>query len=437
MQRSVFLRCLLTSSCFALAIACGDDSNGGGAAGSGATGGGGGGTGGSVMDPDPINANCPASQGPFEGEYGMKGDCCYRKSNTARLASMMGDTATLEYRLTLFLPTNLPELQSTLIEGSTIQRFDAEEQHLLFRFTLPRQDGEFVAGKGKAQIGAGRYNCNGTYSFYDDQAAPVVGGITDKGRWEASVVDIEFDPGAETWEEQSHTVWATSTNRQVTYLPYIMTMGDKALEWEAASQGFDIIEMPPIEDAIDCVGERESMSSWKAGGKSVSYQRLDLNNESAISTLSNISLAQLQSFGAFVIDANDPNKNKDTPAYDPTKAARCMPGSSGCLWKALPDSLCPVTEDEMSKWGCHVGDPNNADKAPVNCTMEAPTTVLDPDKDPNAKEGQCCDPLAKGTNGLPACNAYRLVSEFTAAAAEITDDPASSLQPKCNPAGGM
>jgi hypothetical protein len=420
-----------------LAVACGDDGgdDGNGGGGAGASGNGGGGNGGMVAEPDPINANCPANQGPFDEPYGLKGKCCYRKSNTARLASMTGDSATLEYRLTSFLPKNIPELNTVLINTTTYSRFDNEEQHLLFRFTLPRTNGEWAMGDGTAQIGAGRYNCDGTYSFYNDSAAPVVGNITDKGRWEASKVAIKFDPTADNWEDQAHTVWATSTNRGVTYLPYIMTMGDKALEWEAASQGFNIIEMPAIEDAIDCIGSRPDMSTWMAGGKSESYQRLDLNHASKISTLLNISLAQLQSFGAFVSDPNDANKNRDTPAYDPTKAERCMPGS-GCVWKKLPDSLCPVSEDEQSKWGCHVGYKNNPDNVMTNCTMEAPSGVLDPDKGSNVSQGQCCDPLAKNTDGLPACNAFRLVSEFSAAAAEITDNPSGTLQPKCNPAGG-
>jgi hypothetical protein len=36
-------------------------------------------------------------------------------------------------------------------------------------------------------------------------------------------------------------------------------------------------------------------------------------------------------------------------------------------------------------------------------------------------KGQCCDPLGMSTT-LPACNAYRLVQDFVAAAAEIDDN---------------
>ena len=44
--------------------------------------------------------------------------------------------------------------------------------------------------------------------------------------------------------------------------------------------------------------------------------------------------------------------------------------------------------------------------------------------------GQCCDPLGQSTT-LPACNAYRTVGKFVAAAAEITDEPRNSLPPVC------
>jgi hypothetical protein len=46
-------------------------------------------------------------------------------------------------------------------------------------------------------------------------------------------------------------------------------------------------------------------------------------------------------------------------------------------------------------------------------------------------EGQCCDPLGAGTNGLPACNAFRMVYEYAASAAEIADERSDELPPVC------
>jgi hypothetical protein len=415
-------------------LACGDDSGGGGAgtgagtgspSGSGATSGGGAGMGGMMAD-DPINADCQNKQGPFDGAYGQKGKCCYRTSNSSRLPAMTSGMATLEYRLTYFVPSNHPlTLSSDLISGTTADRFDKEEQHLLFRFKVPYMDGKFTAGMGTAQIGAGAYDCMGKYSFYSDTAAPETPVFKNAARWSTTEVPIMFDPTKTTWEQQAHTIWASNINRKVTNLPYIQSMGDKPLEWEAASQGFDIVKMPKIEDAINCVGTRVDAERWMGGGQTVSYQRLNINNKSAIQVLLNISLAQLQAFGMSI------GPMKDDPKYDVLTAKRCMPGSAGCQWLKLPDSMCPETDEEMGMWGCHIADPANVDKVPVKCSMEKPTAVLDPDKGATT-EGQCCDPLGEMKDGLPACNSYRLISDFVAAAADITDAPTTKVQQKCN-----
>lgn len=429
MRKSIFLGCLYACAVSTVLVACGDDSGGGaaggGAAGSTPTSGTGGTAGGMMVMDDPINADCPIKQGPFVGDYAMKGPCCYRKSNTSRLATATGGKATLEYRLTYFVPNNHDKTISGItINAATISRWDAEEQHLLFRFIVPYEGGEFKAGMGTAQIGAGRYNCDGTYSFYTETAAQNTPAVMDPKRWATSPVPITVDPTKTTYQEQVHTIWATNINRNVTYLPYILQSAGKPLEWEAASQGFTITKMPPLKDALNCVGTRPDMDRWVPGGETVSYQRLDLNSKSAINILANISLAQLQAFGSGI------GAMKDDPKYSPTTAKRCKPGEPDCQWLKLPDSLCPVTPDEINSWGCHVGDPMNEDMAKTNCTPEKPTGVLDPDKAAGTSEGQCCDPLATG-GALPACNAYRLLSDFTAAAAEITDMPSDKLQPEC------
>ena len=406
-----------------LAAGCGGDDHGGGNAADGGKDSGEGRGGGDVPADDALNPDCPANAAakPYDGKYGMKGACCYRTSNTSRL-NASADTATLEYRVSYFVTNNHPKsITNPIIANSTIQGSEKEEQHLLFRFVLPRKDGKFVAGEGSATIGPGRYNCDGTYSFYSDTAATASAGLTDKARWSATPVKILFDPTKSAWQEQSHTVWATNVNRRPSYLPYVLSSGDKGLQWEAASQGFNFLEMPPLDGAINCIGERPDDHSWRPGGKTISYERLDLNSTSAITALGNISLSHLLAFGATGM--------KGDPTYDVLKASRCVPGSSGCQWQKLPESLCPVG-DEMNNWGCHVGDANNEDNVPVNCTEEAPSGVLDPDLGATT-EGQCCDPLAQNTRGLPACNAYRLVADIVAGAVEITDAPADSLQPNC------
>jgi hypothetical protein len=120
-----------------------------------------------------------------------------------------------------------------------------------------------------------------------------------------------------------------------------------------------------------------------------------------------------------------------------TTTERCVPdnppaadfASRACPWIKLPDSLCPEAGHE-SMFGCHLGALTNVNNeagypSSVACTMDAPSSTL-PDE-----QGQCCDPLGAGTDGLPACNAFRVINDFAASAAEITDAPSNDLQPVC------
>jgi hypothetical protein len=101
----------------------------------------------------------------------------------------------------------------------------------------------------------------------------------------------------------------------------------------------------------------------------------------------------------------------------------------------LPESLCPETAEQKAMWGCHIGAVDNEGDAdfpggyPTNCTQEAPTSALDPDLGATS-EGQCCDPLGQSPT-LPACNAWLLRQDYTAAAAEITDEPTNLLPTAC------
>ena len=66
----------------------------------------------------------------------------------------------------------------------------------------------------------------------------------------------------------------------------------------------------------------------------------------------------------------------------------------------------------------------------LRCTAEASSSPLDPDSGATS-DGQCCDPLGQ-SSALPACNAYRTVQRYVAAAAEITDEPRDTLPPICD-----
>ena len=62
-----------------------------------------------------------------------------------------------------------------------------------------RKSGVPIAGPGTTQQGVGRYNCDGTYSFYGPTAATdrtAINGESDPGRWASIKVPAQFDPAA-------------------------------------------------------------------------------------------------------------------------------------------------------------------------------------------------------------------------------------------------
>jgi hypothetical protein len=427
MRNWAFLSCLLACCVSLSAAGCGGDDGGsdkpsGGAAGK--DGAAGGGSDPVVNNPDEPNSNCPGATGdvgPHDGQYAQKGKCCYRTSNKARI-DKDASTRTLEYRLNYFLLTNHQKtIDRNILGGVTINRYDAEEQSILFRLTEPQEGGKVVKGTGHSQIGGGRYNCDGTYSFYSDKAAPPDVGTKKPDRWSVPAFETQVDP-SKTDKDMVRPTWEASlpVKNHPSSLPYLD--GDFHLDWEGESQGFDIIQMPSGDDYLDCVGSRKDESKWTPGGKTVAFGRLDLNDTDLIDQLG-VNFCQLMAFGRMEGAAD--HKCQDTP--------RCMPDSKDCAWQRLPDSLCPVTDDEMKSWGCHLGWGENPDNAPdvkPHCTKD-PAKDVNTDKNPDY-EGQCCDPLAMGTDGLPACNAWLQINEFVAAAVQITDKPSDTVQESCH-----
>lgn len=417
MRNWAFLGCLVAGSFLSFG-ACGD-AEGDDNADKGAAGSGGSSNDEVIQNPDPPNLDCPLNDiGPQTGPYAPSGKCCYRTSNKARIKEDSSERI-LQYRLNYFLLINQQKTIDPALLGSiTINRFDGEEQSILFQFKMPQENGKVVKGPGKTRIGAGRYNCDGTYSYYSQTAAPPDVGTKDPARWHVPELDSNVDPSKPGKDlTRSSYEMSLPLKNKPNSLPYLDA--DGKLDWEGSSQGFDIIEMPTGDDHLDCVGSRKE-SKWEPAGKTIAYGRLDLNDTDTIDQLG-VNFCQLMAFGRAEGAAD--HKCLTTP--------RCEPGSQGCPWQRLPDSLCPVTDDEKKAWGCHLGYGGNPDNGPVklNCTKDAPKDI-NPDK--GTSEGQCCDPLAKGTDGLPACNAWLQINDFVAAAVKITPKDSDTLQENCH-----
>jgi hypothetical protein len=374
------------------------------------------------------NFDCPLSVQPLSGSCAPAGECCHRSSNIAKLATLKPDEpAQVEYRLNFVDITNhpltigTPDLVRTAASRAEVC---AGEQCLLWRFTAPRSGGKFVAGKGEVEIGVGAYNCDGTYSFYGPKAAPDRTkeiGESEPGRWQAVSVPADVDP-TKDGIDRYHIPFATNKNREVARSIFVWPQ-DYSIDWELASAGFEITGFDTSEAGLDCMGTRDGFA-WSTVGGFVSYSPL-AGNDKDISNQILQTYCSLLGFGIL------PEGMKDK---DCLTTERCTPGANGCTWLKLPDSLCPNDAAERAIFGCHLGAEGNVNgekgyPSALDCSKDAPTEPLDPDKGATSK-GQCCDPLGKSTS-LPACNAYRTVGVFVAAAAEITDKPLNGLAPNC------
>lgn len=410
--------------------AAGMGSAGAGAAGTPAAGTGGttAGTGGGAapmcINTGELNTDCPQVQ-PLTGDCAPREACCHRASNAVK-ESMLGDDdpLVLEYRINYSNTVNHPlTIGTDLLANSTTTRYENEQQSTLWRFQAPRQGGMEASGPGMATFGVGRYNCDGTYSYYSDTAAPARAGVTDNvARWASRTVMADVDV-TKTGADRITTTFANTSNRDLTYTPFLDSAGNM-LDWELIHQGFDILSIETTGAGRDCIGARNT-GLWEAGGQFVIYTPIAENDAQTITLISQ-TYCQLVAFG-ILPEGMRGMKCMDTP--------RCLPGSDSCLWVKLPDSLCPVTDAEKGLFGCHLGATGNVNMEEgypetVDCTMEAPTSPADPAV---GSPGQCCDPLgdADPDNTLPACNAYRLIQDYVAAAAEITDTLANEVQPNC------
>lgn len=422
----------------ALAVGCGGGDDTSGSGGDMGTGG----SGGSDYVPTDINRDCP----DVVGADAQQGECCYRnESNTSRFDAAPDGDVELEYRMNWQYTINHPNsLTSDFLKGLAAGRNEDEQQSLLVRFTLPKENDELVAGSGVLTMGQGRYNCDGTYSFYTTGAAPVLDqpdnmfpNSEDSGRWEAVDLPADFDPALSG--RDALQIAFEDRFRGKSYTPFLDS-NTYEYDWEIVTEFLDLTTWDDISaNDLDCVGNINADGSWNATGEFTVFARIDDNmlGDNGINALGNIYFGQLVAFGILSAadfrdtqtgEMCDPATDGETCRWpDPLTEERCDPATADCKWLKLPDSLCPESNDERDIFSCHVGYEGNPDGRPTNCTATAPTT---PRNDPDGDEGQCCDPLGQSTD-LPACNAYLLVNEFVAASAQITDEPVGEIQQDC------
>ncbi|MDD9965188.1 MAG: hypothetical protein OXR73_03115, partial [Myxococcales bacterium] len=241
-----------------------------------------------------INLECPETTRPLTGRGAKRGPCCYRgEPNSVRVdAYGDGPESVIEYRANYLVQTNHPDSLSLMaLVNTAIERSDHEEQSLLIRFVTARMDGAQASGPGSITLGQGRYNCDGTYSFYANDAAPTGGdfpGADDPSRWAPKVVPITVD-ASKQGRESATIAFADNYNGRA-YTPFVHS-GTYEYEWELVTQGFNIRNLGTDREDLDCQGRRNG-GMWEPGVDTEAYVVLSDNHHKS----NGIPLLQGQTF---------------------------------------------------------------------------------------------------------------------------------------------
>jgi hypothetical protein len=149
---------------------------------------------------------------------------------------------------------------------------------------LPRTNGAAVSGMGMLEIGTGRYNCDGTYSFYSNTAAPEKVGIsTDPARWAPRKVMVKVDT-TKTGVDRITPLFTDPASNQLTYTPFL-TDPKVEYDFELLNQGFKMTQADFSGEGRDCIGKRVR-KDWDNGGEFVIYTPMKGNDTQPIHIVS-------------------------------------------------------------------------------------------------------------------------------------------------------
>lgn len=383
---------------------CGDDD---GSAGTGGASGSGGApsvcTGAATDDPNCINEDCP-NISPTTGPRAMKGACCFRVSNAdrAKAAWDAGELATIEFRQNALITSTQPAtVGNPLIQASLAMTYESDWSN-----TLVRVEGIPKTGSAEVTvtIGAGRSNCDGTYSFFGEGSAPDHEGRTDGDRWAAAVMTGTWD-----WSTpEKLTVAPADRAPGVRWGPVAKTDGlfgyeqpSQDLYYEFTFEGASGDDVDA--EALNCVGGEFDTPAWNANLVQTTFFPISELENSSVD-----SLTLTQNFCSFMgVGFMRPELCDEVPRVNPdgvTRPSNCPTVPTGddiarCnVWSELPYGMC---DDEHCYNG---GDPVVANR------------------DCGTADKPCCDPTGLSTE-MPACNAFAIRATAVLAGAEITDEP--------------
>lgn len=374
-------------------VACGGDDDSGGSGGSSGTGGtsGSGGTGGGTTtqtcdeapdEPNCINTAC-GNVSPTSGDRAMKGACCFRSSNydIAQAAWAADGLATIEFRQNALRTTSQPmTVGNPLIQSSLVNTYEQDWSNTMVRVEgIPKSNPVGQPATVTVTIGAGRSNCDGTYSFFGDNAAVDHEGRTDAARWAPAVMTGTWDWNTDEKltiepEDRAPGVRWGAVAKDHGLFGYEQPSQDLFYEFEFdGTEGSDVTP-----EAMNCIGgELVGAGMWTSALKQRTFFPVADLKASAVD-----SLALQQNFCSFMgLGFMVPEMCDDVPQDE---------------WVEMPYGMC---DDEH----CYIGD------------------AAHPDSECNTTDKPCCDPSGLDAE-LEPCNAFLIQATAVMAGADITDE---------------
>ncbi len=346
---------------------------------------------------DPYNCSnlfCP-DQPPNEGPMAQKGACCFRTdSEIIRQGLEPGQTACKSLvGVGATIVTQKLTIGSEVIQQMQEDVRQAGGETLLIRIDgIPREQDANGPVDVQVTIGSGRQNCDGTFSFYGQGAAPEIEGRTDADRWKSYTLDATFDWNRDPYLEIDDAdrpvgvVWAPRWGAHT---------GDPVADllYEQPVQDLDItIPNDAWDEEMNCVGFLDKDRNWYGIPTTTAFVPMKEADQSVIGLAAQTLCS---------IFANGVGTRADGSAF--TCEGPRVGGDN--LWYELPDSVCT---DER----CWIGVKEHED--------------FEAERDCNDGDRHCCHPTGESSE-LEACNAYFVKIDAVWASVTAKDKPDGTM----------
>ncbi len=360
-------------------------------------------------DPYCFNPECPFSDLPGLTEENMpKGNCC-NTVDVKRMEDEMtsGETYDLEMAYLSNLPLANPNLTNPLVRdtGLMLTQDIGADLTLIRIQDVPRTEDHPTDGDGNPegisltiQMGAGKVNCDGTFSFYGPDSAPPpihpeAGIPDDPGRWAPASVPVTFYGfrGKYLLSADEAEVAAAGLN----WAPRWINSGT-GLEYELPVRFlYPRMGNDALGSHHSCLGERTTMGDWDPVGIFWAFVPVEQSNLVSTDALMGQSICGLFAKGALQDDCDDAQSD----------------------WSYQPPAYC----DEETGY-CWMGDPGDEYYDRFWADLYPGEDGCD---ETGAGDRPCCDPAGEDSS-LPACNAFPYIGGVVLAAVDITDEPAGN-----------